>query len=86
MDISLTFIVAGSSDGHGFAEDINEQATFVGNEVAEAYYRAARLYSSGGIDSSNNLEAGSAPHCYSSDIANRLMGWTDSANTCDLDK
>lgn len=77
--------MAGSVDGHGFAEDINAQKDHVDNEVAEAYYRAARLYNSGAIDPSNDLEKGGAEHCYVSDMANRLMGWTDSQNTCTLD-
>lgn len=78
--------MAGSSDGHGFAEDINEQKDFVKNDIAQAYYRAARLYNSGAIDASNDLEKGSATHCYASDIANRLMGWTDAQSSCTLDK
>lgn len=81
----MCLTVAGTSEGHGFAEDINEQASIVNNEVAEAYYRAARLYNSGSIDSSNDLEKGDAEHCYASDIANRLMGWTDSQRLCTLD-
>jgi len=77
--------VAGTAAGHGFAEDINAQADIVGNEVAEAYYRGARLYNSGAIDASNDLGKGSATHCYASDLANRLMGWTDAVHRCDLD-
>ena len=51
----------------------------------EAYYRAARLYNSGEIDDSGDLGKGSATHCYVSDIANRLVGWTDSEHGCTLD-
>lgn len=74
--VTLTQIVAGTTDGHGFAVDVNEQASKVGNEVAWAYYRAARLYNSGSIDSSDALEKGGpqGQHCYASDIANKLMG------------
>ena len=78
--------MAGTTAGHGFAEDINAQATYVGNEMAEAYYRGARLYNSGDIDKSGDLEKGDSEHCYASDIANRLMGWTDAATGCTLDK
>lgn len=77
--------VAGTEEGHGLAEDINEQADYVDNDVAQAYYRAARLYHSGSIDASNKLEDGAGEHCYVSDIANRLMGWTDSQRLCSLD-
>lgn len=78
-------IVGGTADGHGFATDINEQKDVDGIEYAEAYYRAARLYNSGAIDDSGDLEKGSATHCYASDIANRLVGWTDSGSTCTYD-
>jgi hypothetical protein len=79
--------VAGTEAGHGFAADINAQADVSGVSVgyAEAYYRAARLYNSGAIDESGDLGLGSATHCYASDIANRLVGWTDSESGCTLD-
>jgi len=77
--------VAGTAAGHGFAEDINAQADVVGDEVAEGYYRAARLYNSGAIDESGDLGKGGATHCYASDLANRLVGWTDAAHGCTLD-
>ena len=78
-------LVAGTDDGHGFAADINAQSTIDGIEYAEAYYRAARQYNSGAIDPSGDLGQGSATHCYASDIANRLVGWTDSKSACTLD-
>lgn len=79
--------IEGTTKGHGIAEDINEQASFVNGNVAQAYYRAARLYDSGSIDGSNALEkAKVGEKCYASDVANLLMGWVDAAYTCDLDK
>lgn len=78
-------LVGGTADGHGFASDINAQKEVENIEYAEAYYRAARLYNSGAIDDSDDLGKGSATHCYASDIANRLVGWTDSESTCNLD-
>lgn len=79
--------VEGTSHGHGIAEDINEQASYVNGNVAQAYYRAARLYDSGSIDGSNDLEKATVGEkCYSSDLANILMGWVDAEYTCDLDK
>lgn len=74
-----------ANGGHGFASDINDQASVDGVEHAQAYYRAARFYNSGEIDSSGDLGKGSATHCYSSDLANRLTGWTDAASACTLD-
>lgn len=80
-------IVEGTEKGHGIAEDINEQAGYVNGNIAQAYYRAARLYDSGSIDGSNALElARVGEKCYSSDVANLLMGWTDADYKCDLDK
>jgi hypothetical protein len=43
------------------------------------------LYNSGEIDESGDLGKGSATHCYASDMANRLVGWTDSEHGCTLD-
>ncbi|KAL8968077.1 MAG: hypothetical protein Q9197_005070 [Variospora fuerteventurae] len=47
------------------------------------YYRAARIYNSGSVDASGNLEAGVATHCYASDVANRLTGWVLAEDGCD---
>lgn len=77
--------VAGTDDGHGFASDISAQSNVNGIEYAMAYYRAARMYNSGSIDQSGDLGKGVATHCYSSDIANRLVGWTDAETQCTLD-
>lgn len=77
--------IAGTAAGHGYAEDINAQANVVGSEVAFAYYRASRLYNSGEIDASGDLGKAGATHCYASDVANRLMGWTDAQTNCKLD-
>jgi hypothetical protein len=83
---SISLAVAGTSaDGHGFAADINAQASIDNIAKSQAYYRAARLYNSGAIDPSGDLGKGSATHCYSSDMANRLLGWTDAPKQCTLD-
>lgn len=48
------------------------------------YYKAARIYNSGSVASSGNLGDGIATHCYSTDIANRLLGWaSDGASGCE---
>ncbi|KAF2653143.1 hypothetical protein K491DRAFT_662465 [Lophiostoma macrostomum CBS 122681] len=46
------------------------------------FYKAARIYNSGSIDPSGDLGRGGATHCYSSDIANRLQGWTNETSNC----
>ena len=49
------------------------------------YYKAARIYNSGSIDPSGQLQLGGATHCYSSDVANRLIGWNTGPTKCHLD-
>jgi hypothetical protein len=50
------------------------------------YYQAARMYNSGSIDPSGELERGIATHCYASDIANRLTGWVHASTKCYFDR
>lgn len=73
---------AGTADGAGLAGCLN---TATGTD-SQAFYQAARIYNSGSIDASGALEAGIATHCYSSDIANRLMGWVSAESTCTYDQ
>ena len=49
----------------------------------QKFYQAARMYNSGSLDSSGNLGLGVATHCYCSDIANRLTGWSAGVSKCD---
>ena len=67
------------------AEDVNAQKSFAKDNMAIAYYRAARLYDSGSVDKSNNLEVapnGIGEKCYVSDVVNRMLGWTDAPSKC----
>lgn len=77
----LASTAAGTSSGDGLAGCLN-QADANG---AAAFYRAARIYNSGSIAPSGNLDAGIATHCYASDIANRLTGWVEAPHACFLD-
>ena len=54
------------------AKNLTEATAQYGVTMSRAFYIAARLYNSGSVDPSGNLQAGIATHCYSSDIANRL--------------
>ncbi|PQE08386.1 glycoside hydrolase protein [Rutstroemia sp. NJR-2017a WRK4] len=83
---------AGTNSGDGLAQTINGkhflhfQATAeFGVTKSRAFYLAARIYNSGSVDPSGNLEAGYATHCYASDIANRLTGWVLATKQCYLD-
>lgn len=49
---------------------------------AGQYYKAARMYNSGSVAATGLLQDGAATHCYASDIANRLVGWSQGVGTC----
>lgn len=71
----------GTSSGDGLEQTMQQAAC---TDVSE-YYKAARIYNSGSIDASGNLDAGIATHCYASDVANRLTGWVKAETQCNLD-
>lgn len=64
---------AGVGREAGLTQSLKQSAA---NDVSK-YYKAARIYNSGHVDESGNLGAGIATHCYATDVANRLIGWTD---------
>ncbi|KAK1249532.1 hypothetical protein MKX07_003048 [Trichoderma sp. CBMAI-0711] len=72
---------SGTSSGDGLAHCIN----LSGNGDVSDYYRAARIYNSGSISKTGNLESNIATHCYASDVANRLTGWVYAPSTCTCD-
>ncbi|KAJ5176347.1 uncharacterized protein N7482_002224 [Penicillium canariense] len=69
----------GTSDGDGLQQLIEQNG---GLSDVSAYYKAARCYNSGSIGAGGNLGAGVATHCYASDIANRLLGWSSGTSSC----
>jgi len=71
--------VVGTAAGDGLKQ-LLDAAT---GDGAQKFYQAARMYNSGSIDPSGNLGLGVATHCYSSDIANRLTGWSAGVSKCD---
>ncbi|KAK0763278.1 hypothetical protein N5P37_004265 [Trichoderma harzianum] len=72
---------AGTTSGDGLANCINQS----GRSDVSAFYRAARIYNSGSISNTGQLQNGIATHCYASDIANRLTGWVNARNGCNCD-
>ena len=72
---------AGTNSGDGLANCINQS----GRGDVSAFYRAARIYNSGSISSTGQLQNGIATHCYASDIANRLTGWVSAPSKCNCD-
>ena len=74
--------LAGTDQGDGFLQCIQQS----NSPDVQSYYQGARRYNSGSIAPSGNLEDGIATtHCYVSDIANRLLGWSDGPGGCTLD-
>ncbi|KAK6436164.1 hypothetical protein LTR95_007643 [Oleoguttula sp. CCFEE 5521] len=71
--------VTGTSSGDG----LQQLAAKVAGKGAQTFYEAARMYNSGSIDPSGNLGLGVATHCYCSDVANRLTGWSQGPTGCD---
>jgi hypothetical protein len=73
--------IDGTTAGPGFKQLMKT----VGTSGAQQYYRTARAYNSGSVAADGNLGEGVATHCYCSDIANRLSGWSTGDSTCTLD-
>lgn len=74
IDLMVQDGVEGTSSGAGLKQCF---ANAHGSD-AQAYYVAARIYNSGSVAPGGNLGEGVATHCYSSNLANRLVGWTGS--------
>lgn len=76
-------MITDGTDGTSYGPGLKQLMAQSGATDVSMYYKAARMYNSGSIDSSGNLGAGIATHCYASDIANRLIGWSAGFGTCD---
>ena len=75
---------AGTAAGDGLKQCL-AQASAAGASDATAVYRAARIYNTGSYTVGSDLgtpEWGTS--CYSSDIANRLTGWSGLQTACTL--
>ncbi len=72
-------------DGTASGDGYKQLMKVVGTSGAQQYYRASRAYNSGSVPATGLLQDGVATHCYSSDIANRLTGWTAGTTKCNLD-
>ncbi|OKP09445.1 hypothetical protein PENSUB_5211 [Penicillium subrubescens] len=68
----------GTTSGDGLRQCLDAN----GGSGETAYYRAARCYNSGSIAPSGNLGQGGSTHCYVSDVANRLLGWSSGPSRC----
>lgn len=70
---------AGTATGDGLQQCLAKS----GASDVSKYYKAARIYNSGSLDASGNLGQGVATHCYATDVANRLTGWSSGTTSCD---
>ncbi|OAA64900.1 hypothetical protein ISF_04310 [Cordyceps fumosorosea ARSEF 2679] len=71
-------------EGTPAGDGLKQLLAKAGGTGAQTYYKAARMYNSGSIDGSGLLEGGGATHCYASDVANRLIGWSEGVGGCRL--
>ncbi|CAH0028126.1 unnamed protein product [Clonostachys rhizophaga] len=73
------------TDGVGLttSDGLKQTVARSGASDVSKYYKGALLYNSGVMPSSGNLGQGRSNPCYSSDIANRLMGWVADSSPCD---
>jgi len=82
---AITQMVTDGTAGTAAGDGLKQCLSLSGASDVSQYYKAARIYNSGSVDSSKNLGAGIATHCYASDIANRLLGWSSGPSACSPD-
>lgn len=72
------------TDGVGLTTSDGLKQTVARSKATDVskYYKGALLYNSGVMPESGNLGKGRSNPCYSSDIANRLMGWSADSSPC----
>ncbi|KAH7041595.1 uncharacterized protein B0I36DRAFT_282629 [Microdochium trichocladiopsis] len=72
------------TDGVGLTTSDGLMQTVARSKATDVsrYYKGALLYNSGVMPASGNLGQGRSNPCYSSDIANRVMGWIDDQSPC----
>ncbi|OXV06530.1 hypothetical protein Egran_05702 [Elaphomyces granulatus] len=73
----ITDGVVGTNSGDGLGGILKQEGV-----DSQAFYKTARIYNSGSVASSGNLEDGDAKHCYASNIANWLTGWSGMPKSC----
>jgi LysM repeat protein len=79
---TITQMIRDGAAGTPAGEGLKQTIARSGATDVSKYYKAARLYNSGSVDASGNLGMGIATHCYASDIANRLTGWSTGPSGC----
>ncbi|TVY18105.1 LysM domain-containing protein [Lachnellula arida] len=78
----ITQMIQDGAGGTASGDGLKQCIASSGATDDSKYFKAARIYNSGSIASGGNLGAGIATHCYASDLANRLTGWTGTSSGC----
>ena len=74
---------AGTDSGDGLVGCIADTGIAAGD--VSRFYAGARIYNGGvGVYNKDDLGSGCCTLCYSSDVANRLVGWSSGASGCHL--
>lgn len=69
----------------GLQQDYADPQVATASEEAQRWYRVARLYNSGSIDTANLNDGFTSTNCYVMDIANRITGqWCKSSSVPSL--
>ena len=71
--------LCGTSSGAGIQQCYAQAHA---NGRAQRWYQAARIYNSGSLVSTDLTSAYVGNPCYTSDVANRLIGWTSGPSQC----
>lgn len=78
----ISLMVQDGVDGTKYGDGLKQTMAQTGATGCQAYYGAAVIYNSGNLPA--NLDDNTATPCYASDVANRLMGWTQGLSGCTL--
>ncbi|EGX88961.1 muramidase, putative [Cordyceps militaris CM01] len=73
---------SGTAAGDGLKQVLAKAQSATGDGGVRKYYAAARLYNSGSATYGNLNDGRGSTNCYSTDVANRLTGWTLAPSKC----
>lgn len=74
--------VSGTPAGAGVQGTISQAQQDTGDGSVRKFYAGARVYNSGSANYGNLNDGRGSTGCYSSDVANRLTGWTLAQSSC----
>jgi len=77
-------MIQDGTDGTAAGPGLKQLIAQTGVSDVSRFYKAAVLYNSGSIPANGILEDGFATKCYASDIANRLVGWSQGRSGCSV--